>query len=76
MKNSYINSIAVLIIALTLVSTNLKAQNDRSLYYMRQILKHHMPIQLLRLNLNSILVSQVHLLFLQHTIIMDLNITM
>lgn len=37
MKNSYLKIIAVLIVALGLGSTNLKAQNERSLFYMRQI---------------------------------------
>ena len=37
MKNSYSKIIAVLIVALGLGSTNLKAQNERSLFYMRQI---------------------------------------
>ncbi len=37
MKYSYFKIVAVLIFAMALVSPNLKAQNERSLYYMRQI---------------------------------------
>lgn len=37
MKNSYSKIVAVIIIVQALVSSTLKAQNERSLYYMRQI---------------------------------------